>query len=127
MGYAMIEQFSHNEEKRINKHEHREMAMWDAVLNPDLLSENTAEGQPHPTPEQLFIREAISKALMHKQREVWEMYAYDQLTFAEIGRKLRIDKSSAKRRIQTIEKQIREWCEGHMGVYQTLKEAERGY
>ncbi len=122
----MIEQFSHNEERRINKNEFREEAKWDAVLNPDILPENETQGQLHPTPEQLFIREAISKALMNKQKEVWAMYAYNQMTFAEIGRKLKVDKSSAQRQVRTIERQIRKWCEGHMNVYHMLKEVERG-
>lgn len=114
-----------NEEDRdLNRNEYREFAKWNRVQNPDLMEEEPQRGNAHPSPEELFIREAMSKALMNKQKEVWAMYAYDQMTFAEIGRKLKITESAVRQRIATIERQVKKWCEGHMEVFKAIKEAQ---
>jgi DNA-directed RNA polymerase specialized sigma subunit len=78
-------------------------------------------GEKHPSPEQLILREAVSKALMNKQQHVWEMYNYDRLTHAEIAKKLKVNTSSVTRQIKTIEKQLKKWIKKYNRVYEVLR------
>lgn len=94
----------------------------DVRTNPDLLPAEVILANMHPTPEQLFIRVAIETALMNSQRKLWDLYAYDKLTYVEIGRKLKISESAVRQRVKTIEKQIIKWCNEHYEVYETLME-----
>lgn len=92
--------------------------------NLDAIPEYDTSSAEHPTPEQLLLRMAVERALMNKQRKVWEWHNYDRLTAVEIAKKLKIDPSSAARQIKTIEKQLAKWCTDHKEVYDAIKEAE---
>jgi len=115
-----MSQFDHSEQSRVNKNdpEHRLKAIKDC---PDLLPESTRVPEEYPSPEIALLRMAIDKALMNEQKEVWYMYAYDKATFVEIGKKFHITGSSAQKRVKTIEKQLKKWCEKHMEIYEALK------
>ena len=78
----------------------------------------------HPKPEELLLRMAVEKALMNKQRKVWEWYNYDRLTSVEIAKKLKIKQQSADEQIKVIEKQLTKWIKEHSEVYEALKEVE---
>ena len=111
------------EASRINRNdpENRQKEIWARVANPDLLPESTRVPEEYPSPEIALLRMAIDKALMNEQKEVWYMYAYDKATFVEIGKKFHITGSSAQKRVKTIEKQLKKWCEKHMEIYEALK------
>jgi predicted DNA-binding protein YlxM (UPF0122 family) len=84
------------------------------------LPETNAGASEHPTPEQLLLRMAVDKALMNKQKKVWELYNYDRLTHAEIARKLKVTPSAVTQQIKTIEKQLTKWIQEHKEVYKVL-------
>lgn len=92
----------------------------------DNIPEVSAGGVEHPTPEQLLLRMAVDKALMNKQKKVWEMYNYDRLTHAEIAKKLKVTPSAITQQIKTIEKQLAKWISLHSEVYNTLKNVPSG-
>src|ERR1700690_4676551 len=95
---------------------------YDASFQPDEMIERKLS-RMHPSPEEALLKMAIEKALNKRQREVWELYAYDRLTFEELGKKLKINRSSALRRIQTIEKKLKKYCLEHKKVYDAINEA----
>lgn len=101
----------------------RELSKWDRVRNPDLMAEPNTHGAEHPSVEQLMMREAVSKALMNRQKRVWEMYNFDRLTHAEIAKKLKVTPSAVTQQIKTIEKRLHKWIALHSDVYHTIKEA----
>lgn len=74
----------------------------------------------HPTIEQGMIREGIEH-LTPKQKQVWDLYAYDRLTQAEIGQKLKIRQQVVQRHIKAAEARIKKYVEDHRGVYALLK------
>src|ERR1700686_185759 len=92
--------------------------------NPDQLPFIEQEVERHPSPSIRLLREAIDKTLMRDQKELWEMYAYDKTSPAEIARKLKTSKSNISQRIAVIERKIIQYCKDHQEVYETLKEAE---
>lgn len=108
--------------------------IWDTILQLDPWSFNyqkdikmeleESNGQKHPTAEQLLLRMAVEKALMNKQRKVWELYNYDRFTQAEIAKKLKCTQQAIDQQIKVIEKQLTKWIKEHSEVYEALKEAE---
>lgn len=88
--------------------------------------EVSAGGSAHPTPEQLFIREAVNKALMNKQKRVWEMHNFDRMTHAEIAKKLKVTSSAVTQQIKTIEKRLTKWIQQHQDVYDIIKSVADG-
>jgi DNA-binding CsgD family transcriptional regulator len=82
------------------------------------------DSREHPTPEQLFIREA-AKHLTAKQYNIWEYYTYDLLTKEEIGRKLGMDHTTVRDYIRRIEAKIAKWCAENQEVYNVIKESLR--
>ena len=101
----------------------RELSKWDRVRNPDLIAEPNTHGAVHPSVEQLMMREAVSRALMNRQKRVWEMYNFDRMTHAEIAKKLKVTPSAITQQIKTIEKQLTKWIQEHKEVYQIIKES----
>lgn len=95
--------------------------------NADMFAEYLAFSKKYPTAEESMLRLAMEKALMTKQRKVWEWYNYDRLTAVEIAKKLHVDPSSASRQIKTIEKQLQKWCADHMEAYNAIKGAQDDY
>jgi predicted DNA-binding protein YlxM (UPF0122 family) len=91
--------------------------------NEEDIAEVGVGGAEHPSPEQLMLREAVSKALLNKQRRVWELFNYDRLTHAEIAKKLHVTPSAITQQIRTIEKQLQRWIQEHKEVYQIIKES----
>jgi len=79
-------------------------------------------GSEHPTPEQLFMREA-AKHLTAKQKIVWEYHNYDRLTQDEIAIKLGISRTGVQHHIRASETRIQKWCEANISVYEMIKEA----
>lgn len=77
-------------------------------------------GDKHPTPEVLLIREAV-KYLTKKQRQVWEYHAYDKLTQDEIAKKLKISQPMVAQHVAAAERRIAKWCKSNMGAYELLK------
>jgi predicted DNA-binding protein YlxM (UPF0122 family) len=90
------------------------------------LPETNVGGSEHPTSEQLLIRMAVDKALMNKQKRVWELYNYARFTHSEIAKKLKITPSAVTQQIKTIEKQLTKWIKQHSEVYNTLKSVPSG-
>lgn len=88
--------------------------------NPDQLPFIEREAERHPSPNMHLLREAVDKALMRDQRELWEMYAYDHLLPAEIARKLKINKSTVSRRIEVIERRLIAYCNEQIARNQGL-------
>lgn len=74
----------------------------------------------HPTPEQVFIREAMRR-LTPKQRLIWEYYAYDQLTQDEIAHKLKVSQPVIAKHIKACEKRIARYCKTHMTTYNLIR------
>jgi len=66
------------------------------------------------------MREAVNKALMLRQRKIWEMYNYDRLTHEEIAKKLGVTRSAITQQIKVIENRITKWVKKHSEVYNTL-------
>lgn len=96
------------------------------MRNPENRPEVSAGGDEHPTSEQLLMRMAVDKALMNKQKKVWDLYNYDRLTHDEIAKKLNITRSAVTQQIKTIERQLKKWVNSHQEVYETMKYGE-GY
>jgi len=67
-----------------------------------------------------LMREAVNKALMLRQRKIWEMYNYDRLTHEEIAKKLGVTRSAITQQIKVIENRITKWVKKHSEVYNTL-------
>ena len=80
----------------------------------------TDAGAKHPTPEQLFLREAI-KHLTLKQKAVWDLHSLDKLTQAQIGKKLGISQQAVDDHISASEARIAKWCKNNMAAYNMLK------
>lgn len=94
-------------------------------LSPDHPFREPVPGQPHPTPEQLLMREAV-KYLTPRQKRVWELYNYDRFTQDEIGAKLGITHQGVAKHIKAIEKRITKWVKSNMAAYNLIKaEMER--
>ncbi len=83
--------------------------------NPDQLPWIEHEPERHPSPSIRLLREAVDKALMRDQKELWMMYAYDKHTQAYIARKLKTSRSNISRRLVVIQNRIRAYCEMKMG------------
>lgn len=77
-------------------------------------------GELHPTPEQFLMQEAINE-LTPKQRKVWDLYNFEQLSIADIGRKLRIAPQGVSRHIKACETKIKKFVKQNMGAYNLLK------
>lgn len=80
------------------------------TANPDQLPFIEVEAERHPGPMIRLLREAVDKALMNDQRELWEMYAYDKLLPAEIALKLKLNKSTVSRRLAVIKRKLIKYC-----------------
>lgn len=76
----------------------------------------------HPTPEQLFLREA-AKHLTPKQRAVWEYHNYDRLTQDEIAKIIGITQVGVQHHIRASEARIAKWCAENQTVYNVIKES----
>lgn len=98
----------------------RELSKWDRVRNPDLMADANTHGAEHPSVEQLLLREAVTKALMNKQKKVWEMHNFDRMTHAEIAKKLKVTPSAITQQIKTIEKRLTKWISTHREVYKFI-------
>ncbi len=78
-------------------------------------------GREHPTPEQLFMREAM-KHLTPRQRAVWEYHNYDRMTQDEIAIRCGISQVMVLKHIRACEARIEKWCFEHIWVYEMLRE-----
>ncbi len=74
----------------------------------------------HPTPEQMFIHEA-AKTLTQRQKEVWELANYGQLTQNEIGQVLQMTQQRVSKTLRVIENKIKRYVKAHLSVYKLIK------
>jgi DNA-directed RNA polymerase specialized sigma subunit len=95
---------------------------WKNLDIEQLKSKEYDSNSEHPTPEQLFIREA-AKHLTAKQKVIWDYHNFDKLTQDEIAIKVGIAQPVVSRHIKAINKKIQKWCEANMSVYEMIKEA----
>jgi predicted DNA-binding protein YlxM (UPF0122 family) len=74
----------------------------------------------HPSPEQFLIREALNE-FTSTQHKVWDLYNFEQLSIADIGRKLRIAPQGVSRHIKACETKIKKYVRQNIGAYNLLK------
>ena len=79
--------------------------------DPDQLAFMEFDPEKHPSAQIRLLREAIAKALMNSQRELWEMYAYDKMLPAEIALKLKTSKSNISQRLSVIKRKLIQYCQ----------------
>lgn len=100
---------------------HKKLSLDQIPENKQPLEQEYDVNNEHPTPEQLFVREAI-KHLTPKQRVVWELYNYDKLSQRAIAIRLGKQRTTIQTQIAQCEARIAKWCKMNMSTYKVIKQ-----
>ncbi len=83
-------------------------------------NDNNTINKEHPTPEQMLVKMALEN-LTPKQRQIWDMYAYQQWTQEEIALFLNVKQSSISKILVRIEAKVKKFVKQNKGAYLLLK------